>query len=156
MSSNTITPTTSSTSTTTTNSSNTTKSYKSYNSSTTTNITTISGIDIETSAIYIHIISALIGVVVFYFVPYLANHVNKPITAVILNVIPNDLMLGFFIVEDEFEEYLLASVFSPIFNVIDNIISYSIYVYGKSTPSIALWSNILLWIFVVILSYFIL
>lgn len=118
-------------------------------------ITTISGLDIQTSSTYIHIISAAIGIFVFFFVPLLANFVDKPITAVILNVIPNTLILAFFIVDTEIEPYLFASIFSPLFNVIDNIISYVLYIYLKVTPSIALWSNVILWILVVFISYFI-
>ena len=118
-------------------------------------ITTISGLDIETSSTLIHIVSAMIGIFVFYFVPILANFLDKPITAVILNVIPNSLILAFFIVESTIEPYLFASVFSPIFNVIDNIISYVLYVYFKLGPAIALWSNVILWVLVVFISYFI-
>ena len=118
-------------------------------------ITTISGLDIETSSTLIHIVSAMIGIFVFYFVPILANFLDKPITAVILNVIPNSLILAFFIVESTIEPYLFASVFSPIINVIDNIISYVLYVYFKLGPAIALWSNVILWVLVVFISYFI-
>ena len=119
------------------------------------NITTISGIDIDTSSTMIHIISALIGIVVFYFVPLLSNFIDKPVTAVILNIIPNDLILGFFIVESSFEPYLFVCIFTPLLNVFDNILSYILYIYVKVLPSIALWSNIVVWLIAVIISYFI-
>ena len=116
-------------------------------------VITISGLDIMTSRFIIQSTSAIIGIIVFVFVPVLANSINKPIASVILNVIPNDLILAYFIVEDNIEEYLLGCIFSPLLNVIDNIISYVLYVYIKTTASVALWVNILIWVFAIILSY---
>jgi len=133
-----------------------TKKSSKKKSSTTQNltqITTISGLDIITSRLIIQSTSAIIGVIIFVFVPILANSINKPIASVILNVIPNDLILSYFIVEDNIEEYLLGCVFTPLLNVIDNIISYVLYVYVKTTASVALWSNILIWLLATILSY---
>jgi hypothetical protein len=117
------------------------------------NITTISGLDITKSRIIIQSISAIIGVIIFVGVPIIANNINKPITSVILNIIPNDLILAYFIVEDNIEEYLFGCIFSPILNIIDNILSYILYVYVKTTASVALWTNILIWIFAIIMSY---
>ena len=116
-------------------------------------IITISGLDIMTSRVIIQSTSAIIGIFVFVFVPILANSINKPLASVILNVIPNDLILAYFIVEDNIEEYLLGCIFSPLLNVVDNLISYWLYVYVKTGPSIALWSNIIIWILAIILSY---
>ena len=116
-------------------------------------VITISGLDIMTSRFIIQSTSAIIGIIVFVFVPVLANSINKPIASVILNVIPNDLILAYFIVEDNIEEYLLGCIFSPLLNVIDNILSYVLYVYIKTTASVALWVNILIWVFAIILSY---
>jgi hypothetical protein len=118
-----------------------------------TNITTLSGLDIRTSKVIIRSISAIIGVIIFVGVPIIANNINKPITSVILNIIPNDLILAYFIVEDNIDEYLFGCIFSPLINVIDNIISYILYYYVKTTASFALWSNILIWIFAIIMSY---
>jgi len=146
--------TTSSTTTpSTTTSSTTTPSKKLSTSSSSSQVITISGLDIMTSRVIIQSTSAIIGVIVFVFVPILANSINKPIASVILNVIPNDLILAYFIVEDNIEEYLLGCIFSPLLNVIDNIISYFLYVYIKTTASVALWANILIWVFAIILSY---
>jgi len=116
-------------------------------------VITISGLNITKSRVIIQSTSAIFGIIVFVFVPILANLINKPIASVILNIIPNDLILAYFIVEDNIEEYLLGCVFTPLLNVIDNIISYVLYVYVKTTASVALWSNILIWIFAIILSY---
>ena len=126
---------------------------KSTTSTTSKQVITISGLDIMTSRIIIQSTSAIIGIFVFVFVPILANSINKPIASVILNVVPNDLILSYFIVEDNIEEYLLGCIFSPILNVVDNLISYWLYVYVKTGPSIALWSNIIIWILAIILSY---
>jgi len=116
-------------------------------------VITISGFNIKKSRVIIQSTSAIFGIIVFVFVPILANTINKPIASVILNMIPNDLILAYFIVEDNIEEYLLGCVFTPLLNVIDNIISYVLYVYVKTPASIALWSNILIWVFAIILSY---
>ena len=138
----------------TTNSSTTKPSTtKPSTTSSSSQVITISGLDIMTSRVIIQSTSAIIGVFVFVFVPILANSINKPIASVILNVIPNDLILAYFIVEDNIEEYLLGCIFSPLLNVIDNIISYVLYVYIKTTASVALWVNILIWVFAIILSY---
>ena len=118
-----------------------------------TNITTLSGLNITTSKIIIQSISAIIGVIIFIGVPIIANNINKPITSVILNIIPNDLILAYFIVEDNIDEYLFGCIFSPLLNIINNIISYILYIYVKTTASFALWSNILIWIFAIIMSY---
>ena len=108
---------------------------------------------ITKSRIIIQSISAIIGVIIFVCVPILANNINKPITSVILNVMPNDLILAYFIVEDNIEEYLIGCIFSPLLNVVDNIISYILYVYLKTTATFALLTNILIWLFAIILSY---
>jgi len=118
-----------------------------------TKVTTLSGLNIKQSKIIIRSISAIIGVIIFVGVPIIANNIDKPITSVILNMIPNDLILGYFIVEDNIEEYLFGCIFSPLLNVIDNIISYILYFYVKTTASVALWSNILIWLFAIIMSY---
>jgi hypothetical protein len=149
--SSTTTPSTTTPSTTTP--STTTPSKKLSTSSSSSQVITISGLDIMTSRVIIQSTSAIIGVIVFVLVPILANSINKPIASVILNVIPNDLILAYFIVEDNIEEYLLGCIFSPLLNVIDNIISYVLYVYIKTTASVALWANILIWVFAIILSY---
>lgn len=117
------------------------------------NIVTISGLNITKSRIIIQSISAIIGIIIFVGVPIIANTIDKPITSVVLNIIPNDLILAYFIVEDNIEEYLFGCIFSPLLNVVDNIISYILYVYVKTTASLALWSNILIWLFAIIMSY---
>jgi hypothetical protein len=136
-----------------------TNTYPSYNippltaTSTPIKNITISGLDDKTSAYVINILSAIIGIFVFYGVPYLANELNRPITAAILNIVPNAMILSFFIVESEFKIYLEGCVFTPAFNVIDNIISYIFFVYFSWSATSTLALNIFLWLFVVAVSF---
>ena len=137
----------SSTTQNTTNSKTTTTQSKS-------NIITISGLDIETSAYIIQITSALIGVFVFYCVPLIANRFKKPLTSVLINVIPNALILGFFMLESEFEIYLTSCIFVPLFTVFDSIISYTLLIYYNWTGKNSLTFNIVFWLIVIVCSYF--
>ena len=116
---------------------------------------TISGLNIENSAIYIHIISALIGIFVFYCVPLLANSLDRPLTAVLLNVIPNDLLLGFFVVEAEFTPYLTNIIWTPLLNVLANCVSYILIMFFDWSASWALGVNVFIWIFAIFLSLYI-
>lgn len=116
---------------------------------------TISGLDNQTSSTLIHIISALIGIFVFYFVPLLANSLNRPLTAVLLNVIPNDLLLGFFVVETEFTPYLTNIIWTPLLNVLANCTSYILIMFFDWSASSALAVNVFIWIFAIFLSLYI-
>ena len=117
-------------------------------------VTTISGLSIETSGYIIQISSALIGIFVFYFVPLIANKVKKPLTSVLINIIPNALILGFFMLESEFEVYLKSCIFVPLFTVFDSIISYSLLIYYNWTGKSSLTFNIVFWLLVIVVSYF--
>jgi VIT1/CCC1 family predicted Fe2+/Mn2+ transporter len=119
------------------------------------NDTTISGLNIQSSSTFIHIISALIGIFVFYFVPLLANSLNRPLTAVLLNVIPNDLLLGFFVVEAEFTPYLTNIIWTPLLNVLANSISYLLIFFLGWSANHALAVNIFIWLFAIFLSLYI-
>ena len=119
------------------------------------NDVTISGLNITKSSTWIHIISALIGIFVFYCVPLLANSLNRPLTAVLLNVIPNDLLLGFFVVEAEFTPYLTNIIWTPLLNVLANCISYILIMFFDWSASAALAVNVFIWIFAIILSLYI-
>lgn len=123
-------------------------------SNSTQNTITISGLNSNTSKIIIRIISALIGIFVFYFVPLIANTFKRPLTSVFINIIPNALILGFFILEDEFEVYLKSSIFVPIFNTFDNILSYILLIFYNWSGSKSLTINIVIWLIVVVASYF--
>jgi hypothetical protein len=116
---------------------------------------TISGLDIKTSEWLINLISALIGISVFYFVPLLANEFDRPITAILLNVIPNELILGFFIVESEIKPYLQSIVWAPFLNFFANIVCYLTLIYLKWSPRAALTLNMFIWISAIIISYYI-
>ena len=143
----------------TTNKTKTTQktTQKTTNKTTTTNTSntiTISGLSIETSAYIIQITAACIGIFVFYFVPLIANRFKRPLTSVFINVIPNALILGFFLVESEFEVYLNSCIYVPLFTTFDNIVSYLLLIYYNFTGKSSLTTNILFWLIVVIGSYF--
>jgi len=134
--------------------SNTTNTVNKTNTQTNQNTTTISGLNIETSAYIIQISSALIGIFVFYFVPLIANRFKKPLTSVLINIIPNALILGFFMVESEFEVYLKSCIFVPLFTVFDNVISYLLLIFYNWTGKNSLTFNIVFWLIVIVSSYF--
>jgi len=119
------------------------------------NDTTIAGLDIKTSSWIINILAALIGIFVFYFVPLLTNNLNRPLTAVLLNIIPNDLIMGFFIVEAEFPLYLTNIIWTPLLNVLANCISYVLIFYFEWSASAALAVNVFIWFFAIFLSLYI-
>jgi uncharacterized membrane protein YoaK (UPF0700 family) len=123
-------------------------------SNSTQNTTTISGLNINTSKDIVRIISALIGIFVFYCVPLIANTFKRPLTSVLINIIPNALILGYFILEDEFELYLKSSIFVPIFTTFDNILSYLLLIFYNWSGSKSLTINIVIWAIVVVASYF--
>jgi hypothetical protein len=116
---------------------------------------TISGLNITKSGTWINIISALIGIFVFYCVPLLANSLNRPLTAVLLNVIPNDLLLGFFVVEAEFTPYLTNIIWTPLLNVLANCVSYILIMFFDWSASAALSVNVFIWLFAIFLSLYI-
>lgn len=120
----------------------------------TSNTITISGLNIENSAYIIQITSALIGVFVFYFVPLIANRFKKPLTSVFINVIPNALILAFFILESEFEVYLKSCIFVPFFTTFDNIVSYILLIFYNWSGNESLTFNIVFWLIVITGSYF--
>jgi hypothetical protein len=117
------------------------------------NNNTISGVN--KNNILIPIFSSIIGILVFICIPYAANQLNKPFTAAALNVIPNGMILGYFVLETQFETYFKSLIFVPSFNVIINIITYGLYKYCGVTPFWALTINILAWVMLVISSYII-
>ena len=90
----------------------------------------------------------------FYFVPLIANKFKKPLTSVLINIIPNALILGFFMLESEFEVYLKSCIFVPLFTVFDSIISYSLLIYYNWTGKSSLTFNIVFWLLVIVVSYF--
>jgi hypothetical protein len=113
---------------------------------------TISGI--SQYNILIPIFSAIIGMIVFICIPYTANHFSKPFTAAALNIIPNGIILGYFVLDTEFDTYFKSLVFVPAFNVAVNIITYLLFSYKIVSAFWALTLNISAWILLVIISLF--
>jgi len=115
--------------------------------------TTISGI--SKNNIWIRFASAAIGILVYVLIPYISNISGKPYTGAVLNMVPNGIILGFFILESDFDAYFRGLVFVPLFNVIVNIITYGLYKYYNISPQLALSLNVGAWIVVVIITLFI-
>jgi hypothetical protein len=114
---------------------------------------TISGI--SSNNIWVPIFSAFIGIFIFICIPYAANNLNKPIAAAALNVIPSGVILGYFILDTEFDSYFKSLVFVPAFNVIVNVITYLLFKYAFVSAFWALTINVSCWILLVIGCYFI-
>jgi len=117
------------------------------------NQNTISGLN--KNNVIIPIASAVVGILIFSLIPYIVNNINLPLTGAALNVIPNGIILGYFITDVEFDSYFRGIIFAPIFNVVCNIATYALYKYMNLTPFFALTMNISLWILFVIGSLFV-
>jgi hypothetical protein len=114
---------------------------------------TISGLNNKTASIYITIISIFLGIVIFAMIPFVSNTLNKPITSSILNVVPSGMILGFFIIDKNFDVYFKSLILSPLFNVILDAIIYIMYKYLNIPAIISITSGIIIWLILLILSY---
>ena len=121
------------------------KKLKDYN--------TLSGLNSKTSGSYIIAISVILGVIIFAMIPYVSNRLNRPITSSILNVVPNGMILGFFIVEKNFDIYFKSLIFAPLLNTILDIIVFTMYKYFNISAIISITTGILIWLILLILSY---
>ena len=92
------------------------KKLKQYN--------TLSGLNSKTSGVYIIAISIILGISIFAMIPYVSNRLNRPITSSILNVVPNGMILGFFIVEKNFEIYFKGLILAPLLYTAFDIIFF--------------------------------
>ena len=121
------------------------KKLKQYN--------TLSGLNSKTSGVYIIAISVILGVLIFAMIPYVSNRLNRPITSSILNVVPNGMILGFFIVEKNFDIYFKSLIFAPLLNTILDIIVFTMYKYFNISAIISITTGIVVWLILLILSY---
>jgi hypothetical protein len=121
------------------------KKLKQYN--------TLSGLNSKTSGVYIIAISVILGVLIFAMIPYVSNRLNRPITSSILNVVPNGMILGFFIVEKNFDIYFKSLIFAPLLNTILDIIVFTMYKYFNISAIISITTGIIIWLILLILSY---
>ena len=114
---------------------------------------TVSGLNSKTASIYIISISVFLGIVIFAMIPFVSNRLNKPITSSILNVIPNGMILGFFIVDKNFDIYFKSLILSPLFNIILDSIIFIMYKYLNISAIISITTGIVIWLIILILSY---
>jgi hypothetical protein len=121
------------------------KNLKQYN--------TLSGLNSKTSGSYIIGISVVLGIVIFAMIPYVSNRLNRPITSSILNVVPNGMILGFFIVEKNFDIYFKSLIFAPLLNTLLDIIVFTMYKYFNISAIISITTGIVIWLIILILSY---
>ena len=121
------------------------KNLKQYN--------TLSGLNSKTSGSYIIGISVVLGIVIFAMIPYVSNRLNRPITSSILNVVPNGMILGFFIVEKNFDIYFKSLIFAPLLNTVLDIIVFTMYKYFNISAIISITTGIVIWVILLILSY---
>lgn len=121
------------------------KKIKQYN--------TISGLNNKTSELYIIGISIILGIVIFAMIPYVSNRLNKPITSSILNVVPNGMILGFFIIEKNFDTYFKGLIMAPLLNTILDIIVYTMYKFLNISAIISITTGIIIWLVLLILAY---
>ncbi len=114
---------------------------------------TISGLNSKTDSIYITFISVFLGIVIFATIPFVSNILNKPITSSILNGIPTGIILGFFIIDKNFDIYFKSLILSPLFNVILDTIIFIMYKYLNISAIISITTGIVFWLILLILSY---
>ena len=121
------------------------KNLKQYN--------TLSGLNSKTSGSYIIAISVILGIVIFAMIPYVSNRLNRPITSSILNVVPNGMILGFFIVEKNFDIYFKSLIFAPLLNTALDIIVFTMYKYLNISAIISITTGIVIWLIILIIAY---
>jgi hypothetical protein len=129
------------------------KLKKSKNSKKLKEYDTLSGLNSKTSGSYIIAISVILGVIIFAMIPYVSNKLNRPITSSILNVVPNGMILGFFIVEKNFDIYFKSLIFAPLLNTILDIIVFTMYKYFNISAIISITTGIIIWLILLILAY---
>jgi hypothetical protein len=114
---------------------------------------TVSGLNNKTASIYITCISVFLGIVIFAMIPFVSNRLNKPITSSVLNVVPTGMILGFFIIDKNFDIYFKSLILSPLFNVILDAIIFIMYKYLNISAIISITFGIIIWLILLILSY---
>ena len=116
---------------------------------------TISGLNKKTSNDLIVIISVTLGMIIFALIPFVANKLSNPVTSALLNVVPNGMILGFFIIEKNFNIYFKGLIFAPLINTVIDIFVYFLYRYLGLSAIVSISTGIFLWLFALIICYFI-
>jgi hypothetical protein len=115
--------------------------------------TTISGLNYVSANFLVNTISITLGIIIFALIPYVANRVKKPITSAILNVVPNGMMLGYFIVDKSFIKYFTGLIIAPLLNPLLDLFTYYLYMYLKLSAKMSLCIGIGLWASMVLIAY---
>jgi len=116
---------------------------------------TISGLNKKTSNNLIVIISVTLGMIIFALIPFVANKLSNPVTSALLNVVPNGMILGFFIIEKNFDIYFKGLIFAPLINTVIDIFVYFLYRYLGLSTIVSISTGIFLWLSALIICYFI-
>jgi len=119
----------------------------------TSNNITISGLNKKTYRDIIIIISVSMGIIIFSLIPIIANKLSNPYTSALLNVVPNGMMLGFFVIEKNFNIYFKGLIFAPLLNVILTSFAYFLYKYVGLSAIISLSTSITIWVLILIITY---
>jgi len=119
----------------------------------TSNNITISGLNKKTYRDIIIIISVSMGIIIFSLIPFIANKLSNPYTSALLNVVPNGMMLGFFVIEKNFNIYFKGLIFAPLLNVILTSFAYFLYKYVGLSAIISLSTSITIWVLILIITY---
>jgi len=114
---------------------------------------TISGLDYVTANTIVNTISITLGIIIFALIPYVANIIEKPITSAILNVVPNGMILGYFVVAKNFIPYFTGLIIAPIINPLLDLFTYYLYIYFHLSARISLSIGIGVWAIAVIIAY---
>jgi len=114
---------------------------------------TICGIDYITANFFVNTISITMGIIIFALIPYVANHIKKPITSAILNVVPNGMILGYFVVAKNFIPYFTGLIIAPIINPLLDLFTYYLYEYLHLSAKMSLSIGIGIWAIAVIIAY---
>ena len=115
--------------------------------------TTISGLNYVTANVLVNTISIFLGIVIFALIPYVANHIQKPITSAILNVVPNGMILGYFIVAKSFIPYFTGLIVAPLINPLLDLFTYYLYMHLKLPAPLSLTIGIGVWASMVLIAY---
>jgi predicted membrane-bound dolichyl-phosphate-mannose-protein mannosyltransferase len=128
------------------------KKTKQYHSS----VNTLNGLNFNKSIYYINFITISLGIIIFVFVLIIGNQLQKPITSSLFNGIPTGMILGYFIVEDQFLVYYNGLILAPLLNTLLVLLCYYLYTYQKFSAKLSLSLTILIWAIFTFLSFFIL
>jgi hypothetical protein len=114
---------------------------------------TISGLDYINTNLLVNTISIFLGIIIFALIPYVANNIQKPITSAILNVVPNGMILGYFIVAKSFIPYFTGLIIAPLINPLLDLFTYYLYFHLKLSAPLSLTIGIGLWALMVLIAY---